>query len=106
MNDRQIQEAVARCVSIAVYYHNSESSKKADATFAEDIRAIADWATEAALDESEADRMILQPLSAELAVRFGDAVGSRLGADFQAAFRKRLVPGPGASLARVPALGV
>ncbi len=88
--EREIEEAAARCVSIAVFRHNSPKTRHAGQSFEDDVRSVARWAEAAGLSEQEADRRLLEPLQSELAVRYGIEVGSRLRDDFVSALR-----GPG-----------
>jgi hypothetical protein len=87
MTDREIREAAARCVSIAVFYHNSPKTSGAEKLFEDDIRSVARWARQGALDEQESERRLLRPLRSELIARYGVEIGSSLRADFLAAYR-------------------
>jgi hypothetical protein len=86
VTERQIEEIVARGVSLMVFYHNSPRTPGTDEMLTKEVRGIAGWAAEASLGGRETAERILRPLSSELIARYGDAVGARLSSDFCAAF--------------------
>lgn len=80
--ERQLQEAVARCVSLAVYYRNAPRSPKARAMMAEEVHAVAGWVKQLGLKGER----ILPPLEAELLARYGPEEGARIRSEFAKAF--------------------
>jgi septal ring factor EnvC (AmiA/AmiB activator) len=86
MDDRQLQEAVARCVSAVVFYHTSERTRESSARMASEIRATAKQASAMGLPAGEADGRIARPVEGELMARYGHEVGPRAVAEFIAAF--------------------
>jgi hypothetical protein len=88
INERQMQETVARCVSIMVFYHNSKKSQRAEmvVVLIDDAQAVAGWASEAAMEEPEVRERLFRPVTSELVARYGEDVGMSLSADFQHAF--------------------
>jgi hypothetical protein len=84
---REIEEAVARCVSIAVFLHNSRRAHRAEDLFEDDVRSVARWAVEAGLGEGEMEHALLGPIHPELIARYGIEIGSQLCATFLGAYR-------------------
>jgi hypothetical protein len=80
--EREIQETVARCVSVMVFYHHSKKSSQTTALLADEVRRIAEWTATAKLDASFAHERIFKPFSRELITRYGDDVGAKLTAEF------------------------
>jgi hypothetical protein len=85
VTERQIQETIARCVSLMVFYHNSEKSAQLSDDLADQARAVAGWASEANFGETEAGERIFRPVASELVARYGEGVGCRLRDEFLAA---------------------
>ena len=84
--DSEIQEAIARCVSILVCYHNADRSRHTTLTMIAEARAVAAWTRELSLGPGETDERILRPLEAEMIARYGHELGSRLNHEFLKAF--------------------
>lgn len=84
--ERKFKEAVARCVSIMVCYHNSEKTPDAERVMVQDVRAIVDWVEAEAVGKRKTRSRILRPLASELVNRYGDDLGGRLSDEFQAVF--------------------
>src|SRR6476660_9669452 len=84
--ERQVQELVARCVSIAVFYHNGEKAAKAKEMMAAEIRAVARQVGEMGLGPERLDEQFLRPVEAELSARYGPQAGARLYAAIARAF--------------------
>jgi hypothetical protein len=82
---RQVEETVARCVSLMVCYRNSRGSPRAGALMAADARAVAGWAKEN-IAGGDVDGDILRPVRAELVARYGPVAGAGLYGVFVRAF--------------------
>jgi len=76
--ERQEQETVARCVSIAVYYHGAARSGDSRTGMAQEVREAVDWMNELGVD----GRRILGRLQEELVARYGPEEGGRMRAMF------------------------
>lgn len=87
MTDRQIQETIARCVSIMVCYHNDERTTETRDMMVADLEQAARLALELGLDPREIEDEILGPVGSELRARYGRAVGAELSAIFEPTFR-------------------
>ncbi len=85
-SEREIQEMIARCVSLMVYYWKVGRSRKEHARMIAEAQEIARWARKSDLWKARLVEEFLQPLEAELIVRFGRVVGSRLNSAFVRAF--------------------
>ncbi len=90
--ERQIQETIARCVSIVVFFHNSQKTPKMKSMMVAEVRTIAGWAEELGMCGMAADEQILFPVELELIARYGPVVGRRLNAEFAKAFKALAVP--------------
>ena len=90
--ERQIQEMIARCVSIVVFFHNSQKTPKMRAMMASEVQAVARSVEEAGLGGMAADERILLPVESELLARYGQEVGRRLNAEFARAYKGSAMP--------------
>ncbi len=95
--EREIQETVARCVSIMVFYKNGEKTTQATEMMVAEVHAVAGWVRELGLGVGETDARILRAAERELLARYGHEVTPRLYAALLDAFE-----GPGAA---APATG-
>jgi hypothetical protein len=91
---RQLQETVARCVSIMVYYRNEPRSERTRERMVAEVQLVAGWVMELGLVAEETGRHIFRPLEGELIARFGQAAGSRLHAEFVQAFEGLTMTSP------------
>ena len=71
--DRQVQETIARCVSIVIYYRNGEQTAKAKALMVAEVQAIAAGVTEMGAEQG----LILHGVEAELVARYGPQVAAQ-----------------------------
>jgi hypothetical protein len=92
--ERQIQEMIARCVSVVVFYQNGEMTAKTKAMRADEFRTVAGRVRELGLSPGATEERILCPLEAELIARYGPEAGRRLNAEFLKAFEGLDVPIP------------
>jgi hypothetical protein len=69
--DREVLETIARCVSIMVWYHNSEKTPETSAMMTADLRQVAAWLAEQRLDHSEIENRIVDSVASELLIRHG-----------------------------------
>jgi hypothetical protein len=84
--EREIQETVARCMSIMVRFRGSERTPRADEEMHAEVALVAGWNAEAGLGASETHDRILRPVASELLDCFGYELGPRLNAIFLEAF--------------------
>lgn len=78
-DDRQVQEAIARCVLIMVFYHNNERTPDSADRMAAEIRGVA---REVAGMGDEADRVVFRPIGIELMARCGPELRPRVVSEF------------------------
>ena len=90
--ERQIQETIARCVSIVVFFHNSQKTPKMRTMMVAEVQAVAGSVEELGMCGMATDEQILLPVESELVARYGPAVGRRLNAEFARAFKGPAVP--------------
>ena len=90
--ERQIQETIARCVSIVVFFHNSQKTPKMKTMMVAEVQTVAGWVEELGMGGMAADEQILLPVELELLARYGHEVGRRLNAEFARAFKGSAVP--------------
>jgi hypothetical protein len=86
--ERAIEETIARCVSIMVAYYNSGPNERATREMVAEIRAVADAAKAFSLGIRETVDRIVRPVEAEIFVRYGHELGSRLNSQFVIAFER------------------
>jgi hypothetical protein len=99
---RQFQEAVARCVSIMVFYHNSERTPDSLGLMRSEIREVAGLIAALARPDEDPYQVDL-PVEGELMARYGHEVGPRLFADFRDALGAAVparIATPGATTSR------
>jgi len=90
MSPRETEEAQARCVAIAVFYHNSRRSAQRSKIVADDIREVAEWLVQTGLGVNEVRDRILCPLKGELSSRYGDETTDKLSVFFDRVLRRQL----------------
>src|SRR4051794_22327232 len=71
--ERQVQEAVARCVSGLVFYANSGRTRRDKGVMADEARAAARLAASWGLSGRAAEDSFLGPVEAEMVARYGPA---------------------------------
>ena len=86
LNDRTLQETIARCVSIMVYFRSSSRTPKARSFVLAEVQSIAAWVAGSDLTMDEIQGDLLEPLRVELVARYGGTIGNRLTAIFAEAF--------------------
>jgi len=84
--ERQIQETIARCVGIMVWFHNAVRTPQTNGLMTAEIRVMAGWVAEWGMGQVEVDGLILRPVEAELHARYGHELGPRLNRLFLEAF--------------------
>jgi hypothetical protein len=84
--EREIDETIARCVSIMVCYHKVETDARARASMVTAVQVVAAWALEMNLGSDETAVRILGPVERELLIRYGHESGTRVTATFLRAF--------------------
>jgi hypothetical protein len=89
--DREVEEMIARCVSIMVFYRNCGRSTQSKAGMAAEIRAVAgcvkEWHPAGGVIMH-----ILDSVKAELIARYGHELGVRLDDEFYRAFEGETKP--------------
>ena len=90
--ERQIQETIARCVSIVVFFHNSPKTLKMRTMMVAEVQAVARSVEELGMGGMATDERILLPVEAELIARYGQEVGRRHNAEFARAFQGSTMP--------------
>jgi hypothetical protein len=90
--ERQIQEMIARCVSIAVFYHNGEMTPKTRASRASEFRTVAAELKRWGLSRGAMEGRILRPLEAELIARYGTEAGRGHYVEVLKGFEEPAVP--------------
>lgn len=92
--ERQIQETIARCVGITVFYHNGAITANVRAMRALEYKTVAGRVKELGLSHEATEERILRPVEAELIARYGPEEGRRLNVEFLKAFAGVTVPIP------------
>ncbi len=90
--ERQVQETIARCVSIVVFFHNSQKTPKMRAMMVAEVRTVAGWVEELGMCGMAAGEQILSPVELELIARYGPVVGRKLNSEFAKAFKGLAAP--------------
>ncbi len=83
---RQIQEAIARCVSLLVFYHNGEKTTKTRGLLAAEIRDVGESVRGLDFGDETSGEGILRLVECELRDRYGTEGGGRINAEFTRAF--------------------
>ncbi|AGA26836.1 hypothetical protein [Singulisphaera acidiphila] len=89
--EREIQEMIARCVSIMVFYYNSGRSAHTKDQMAAEVGAVAHFVKKWRLVDDLRVR-ILDSVTAEMIARYGSELGVRLDGEFYKAFMDADVP--------------
>jgi hypothetical protein len=84
--ERQLQETVARCVSIMVYYYNTPRAPETKERMIAEVKLVAAWDIELDLSPGDTDRHIFRPVEGELLARYGPEVARGLHAEFLDAY--------------------
>jgi hypothetical protein len=103
-DEQQLREAIARCVSIMVFYHHSERTPESAARMAAEIRGVAQEVAGMGVSGDEADRRVFRPVETELMVRFGHELGPRVVAEFLSVCHPVSVRGERPPLAEEPGI--
>jgi len=83
--NREIQETIARCVSIMVFYHNMGKTTHTKALMAAEIGVVAQSVKES-MSQDDTWRRVLESVNVELIARYGPELGVRLDGEFYKAF--------------------
>ena len=84
--ERQVQEAIARCVSLMVFYHNGEKTTKTRGLLTAEIRAVGESVRGLDFGDETSGQGILRLVESELRDRYGTEGGGRINAEFARAF--------------------
>src|SRR4051812_42543057 len=91
--ERQVQETIAQCVGIGVFYHNLGGlTTKTRAMMLAEFRTVAAKVKELGLGPKATGERLLGPVEAELIARYGIEVGRKINAEFLRAFEEVIVP--------------
>ena len=90
--EREVEEILARCVSIMVYFCSCRRSSRAEATMVFEIQAVVARMTELDLSPDRMAEEMLGAIRGELTQRYGSLVGGRLTATFGGVFRAACQP--------------
>ena len=90
--EREIQETIARCVGIMVFYVNSRETRPAKGLMIAEVRAVAGLVKRWGLSGQATADSVLRPVEAELLARYGREAAGRLNAEFVEAFGKTSEP--------------
>ena len=90
LNEGEVRETIARCVSIIVYYHNCGRTQQTTTAMVDDIQVVAGLVAGQELGIRQIDERILRPVEAELLARYGHELGFRLNKEFVEAFDAHL----------------
>ena len=85
-SEREVQETIARCVAIAVYYHGAARTGETSDRMTSEVRANALRLGEMGVSATDARSRIVEPVRQELVARFGPAEGAKIAREFAAAF--------------------
>jgi hypothetical protein len=91
-DERRNQETVARCVAIMVNYYNSGPRERATREMMAEIRTVAEAVGKFSLPQGDVVENILRPVEAELVVRYGHELGTRMNKHFISAFEDHETP--------------
>lgn len=83
---RQIQEAIARCVSLLVFYYNGEKTTKTRGQITAEIRAVGESVRGLDFGDETSGAGILRLVESELRDRYGTEGCGRINAEFSRAF--------------------
>ncbi len=91
--DREVEEMIARCVGIMVFYRNSGKTTQSNRRMVAEVRAVAGCVKEWHPADGVV-RRILDSVKAEMIVRYGHELGVRLDGEFYTAFEGETMPLP------------
>jgi hypothetical protein len=91
--DCEIEQVIARCVGIMVFYRNRGKTTESKAQMAAEIRAVARSVKRWHFDDDVIER-ILDSVKTEMIARFGHELGVRLDDEFYVAFTGEATPVP------------
>ncbi|MDR3632870.1 MAG: hypothetical protein P4L84_03485 [Isosphaeraceae bacterium] len=91
--DREVEETIARCVGIMVFYRNSGRTTQSKSRMAAEIREVGGCVREWHSTNGVVGR-IVDSVKAELIARYGHELGVRLDGEFYMAFEGEAVPIP------------
>jgi hypothetical protein len=92
--EREIQETIARCVGIMVFYVNSQKTRPAKALMIAEVQAVAGLVKKWGLSGQAMDDSVFRPVEAELLARYGREEARKLNTEFVEAFGKTTEPAP------------
>jgi hypothetical protein len=84
-DERPLQEAIARCVSIMVFYKHSDRTPRSLGLMTAEIRTVA-RTVEGMANSDVGELAVDRQVESELMARYGHEVGPRLLADFMDAY--------------------
>ena len=100
--ERQVEEAVARCVATMVLYHNEGRTRSSTLAMKAEVRATAAHVSGLGVTGAQSGERVFLPVEAELIARYGPEAGRRLHREFVRAYDGRTTgPDPILSPAKV-----
>ncbi len=90
--ERQLQETIARCVSIVVFFHNSQKTPKMRSMMVAEVQTVAAGVEELGMCGMATDEQILFSVESELIARYGPVVGRKLNSEFAKSFKGVAAP--------------
>jgi len=85
-DERLILETIVRCVAIMVSYHNSGPKEQATRKMVAEIQSVAEEVKKLSMGIHDVVERLFRPVEAELFVRYGHELGTRMNAHFLWAF--------------------
>ena len=85
--EREFHEAIARSVSIMVYFHNERRTETNRAAMTSEVHIVAEWIMALPSSPDDMERRLFKAVDDELVARYNRSIANRLIADFLGAFR-------------------
>jgi hypothetical protein len=83
---RVLDEIVAGCVAVVVFYHYHEKRRATEDAISQEIQALGELVSGMGLPGDAIERRVIRPLERELIGRYGHEVGPRITSQFIGAF--------------------
>ena len=84
---RVLDEIVAGCVAVAVFYHYHEKTRATEDVMSREFQALGELVSGMGLPDDVIECRVIRPLERELVSRYGHEVGPRITSHFVDAFR-------------------
>jgi hypothetical protein len=83
---RVLDEIVAGCVAVVVFYHYHEETRATEDLISQEIQALGELVSGMGLPGDAIECLVIRPLERELISRYGHEVGPRITRQFIGAF--------------------